>query len=431
MYPKVLIIGQSFNSYSGGGITLSNLFRGWDKDRLALAAEQLVDLDLTICKNYYQLGFKENERRFPFNLIQKKYNSGEIDLCLIDQNTNAIKVKTPNNKKFPSLVKIYDNVLNYIGLYHYSKKIDLSEEFLLWINEYKPDIIYTQLASFELIRFLDKINIKTKIPFAIHIMDDWPSTISKKGILQKYWNSRINKEFKLLLNKATVLMCISESMSFEYKRRYNKNFSAFHNPIDIEKWKTNIERDYSIGKEVTILYTGRIGLGIDQSLRTVSNVISEYNKKHKAKIELILQTKIVPEWTKKYDFITCRFISDYSNYPSSLINADILLLPYDFTEESIRFIKYSMPTKASEYMASGTPILTFAPKETALCQHAIKYGWAYVVSENSSAELTNAFECLIDNQNIRKNFGIKAKEFSINYYDRNKIVKKFKNILAN
>jgi len=37
-YPKILIFGQPFNTYSGGGITLTNLFRGWPKDRIAVAS---------------------------------------------------------------------------------------------------------------------------------------------------------------------------------------------------------------------------------------------------------------------------------------------------------------------------------------------------------------------------------------------------------
>ena len=35
--PKVLIIGQPFNNDTGGGITLTNLFNGWDRDKLAVA----------------------------------------------------------------------------------------------------------------------------------------------------------------------------------------------------------------------------------------------------------------------------------------------------------------------------------------------------------------------------------------------------------
>ena len=41
-YPRILIIGPPFNNFTGGGITLSNLFKGWPKDRIAVASKDLV-----------------------------------------------------------------------------------------------------------------------------------------------------------------------------------------------------------------------------------------------------------------------------------------------------------------------------------------------------------------------------------------------------
>ena len=43
--PKVLILGQPFNNDTGGGITLSNLFNGWDRDKLAVTCLGYLLLD--------------------------------------------------------------------------------------------------------------------------------------------------------------------------------------------------------------------------------------------------------------------------------------------------------------------------------------------------------------------------------------------------
>jgi len=50
-YPKVLIFGAPFNNFSGGGITLSNLFRGWPKDRIAVTStgHVLQDVSTDVC----------------------------------------------------------------------------------------------------------------------------------------------------------------------------------------------------------------------------------------------------------------------------------------------------------------------------------------------------------------------------------------------
>ena len=73
--PKVLIINQPFNSNTGGGITLSNLFASWDKDKLAVACSGYLlseEMDPTLCNNYYQLGSKERKWIFPFNFFGRK-----------------------------------------------------------------------------------------------------------------------------------------------------------------------------------------------------------------------------------------------------------------------------------------------------------------------------------------------------------------------
>ena len=60
-FPKVLIIGETFNRFSGGGITLSNLFNSFPKKNIAVAANYLVinKSSNEICENLFRLG-KEN-----------------------------------------------------------------------------------------------------------------------------------------------------------------------------------------------------------------------------------------------------------------------------------------------------------------------------------------------------------------------------------
>src|SRR5262249_7147720 len=95
--PKVLIIGQPFNNDTGGGITLSNLFSGWDKDKIAVVCSPYLlqdNIDTNICDTYYQLGQKEGRRIFPFNLFNRKYYSGVIKFTNEKKSTAVLK-KSP------------------------------------------------------------------------------------------------------------------------------------------------------------------------------------------------------------------------------------------------------------------------------------------------------------------------------------------------
>ena len=63
MYKKILIIGETFSDQSGGPITLSNLFRGWPKEKLFVATygREIIKSNFNICENYYSLGKEERK----------------------------------------------------------------------------------------------------------------------------------------------------------------------------------------------------------------------------------------------------------------------------------------------------------------------------------------------------------------------------------
>ena len=67
---RVLIVSSSvFNPYSGGGITLTNLFSGWPRDKLATAHADRFEPDETICRNFYHLSADEIGWVWPLSLL--------------------------------------------------------------------------------------------------------------------------------------------------------------------------------------------------------------------------------------------------------------------------------------------------------------------------------------------------------------------------
>ena len=67
-----------------------------------------------------------------------------------------------------------------------------------------------------------------------------------------------------------------------------------------------------------------------------------------------------------------------------------------------------MPTKAPEYMISGTPMIIFAPEETAIVQYAMKNEIGYVISENKVNVIAASIRQLINNKELRSRIGQKA-----------------------
>ncbi len=429
-FPKVLIVGQSFNKKSGGGITMSNLFKGWPKDRIAVASSENLsaDIDTSVCEIYYQLGYGNKLHPFPLNVILPRIVCGPIALHGDNINGNPLVAKQAG--KYGAIYDRLRRILKFFGLYNLLYTLKLTPDFAIWLKAYNPDIVYSQLSTLELIRFVGRIQSETSKPVAIHMMDDWPSTIEKPGLLYAYWKEKTDREFRLLINRSSVLLSISQEMSDEYGKRYGLDFKAFHNPIDLEFWKSHQRTCYSLSDEPAILYAGRIGAGIESSLESIAKAVELVNIKTGMSIKFILQTESKPGWMEQYPGVHHRSQVSYADLPRMFSAADMLVLPYDFSMESIKFIQFSMPTKAPEYMISGTPILVCAPSETAIVKNAQKNKWAKIVTENNIEKLSLAISELIQNMEERKHIAQNAIVFSERCFDAQKVRVSFRDSLS-
>ncbi|WP_339923293.1 glycosyltransferase [uncultured Cyclobacterium sp.] len=434
--PKVLIFGQPFNQNTGGGITLSNLFRGWDKNKIAVVGtgHMLRNLNTDICDSYYQLGINENKWIFPFNKFQRKFSSGIIDIDKENLETNNSK-HTPNIYQKPNLRQsivdlLFYPLLKYFGIFHKLSSINISDEFSLWLKEFNPDILYIQVQARDEILFTKELHTYLKIPLIIHIMDDWPSFISSTGLFKKYWHNKIDDELKLLFNRADVLMGISDEMAKEYKMRYDKNFITFHNPINIEFWKQHQRSNYEINESCEILYAGRMGVGIESSLELIAEAVTKVNIELGINMRFVLQTQEKLNWFDKYMCVEHRSFVQYNDLPRKFSEADFLVLPYDFMSNSIRYIKYSMPTKVSEYMISGTPIIVLAPEETAMVKYAQEFNWAKVFTKNDVALLSDGIINLVENKKERERIAQNAINVAEKNHDSNIVTKQFKQLIC-
>ena len=428
--PKVLILGQPFNNDTGGGITLTNLFSGWDRDKIAVACSGyflLNNIDTSICNTYYQIGHKEIKWIFPFNFFRRRYYSG-----LIKFDEKKIQNLTIGKSEFrvKLIMNYFYPLLKFLGLYYLISKPQLSAEFCKWLDEFRPDVIYAQASSRQSVMFCSIVHSYIKKPLVFHMMDDWPPTIAVEGLFKKRWFKKIDKEFSELLDKADVLMSISDQMAYDYKKRYNKKFITFHNTVNIEFWMKYQRKNYDLNDHPILLYAGRIGLGIQTSLELIALAIQKLNAELNLSIKFILQTNERPPWISKFSCVEYRNFISYNDLPQLFSEADFLIIPYDFSQKSIMFIRHSMPTKAPEYMTSGSPIIIFAPEETAIVHYAKKDNWAKVITNNTINDLCDGIKNLIQDKKARQNMAMNAIKIAEKNHNSIKVTGDFRYILS-
>jgi glycosyltransferase involved in cell wall biosynthesis len=108
---------------------------------------------------------------------------------------------------------------------------------------------------------------------------------------------------------------------------------------------------------------------------------------------------------------------------------DLLFLPLGFCEKDILFAKYSMPTKISEYMISGTPILAYASEKTALHKYVQSGQFAYLLSERSIDKLFFAVKELHTRKDLRESYGKRAKKEAIRSHNADTVRENFREAL--
>lgn len=131
MYPKVLILFETFHHNSGGGITLTNLFKDWDKSSIANSTffyELENCFGNLICSNYYSLGGKELKANCLFFKFMEFGNSGMI-VQNVEQIANSTKGMVPSfiSSKFKESVK---DIFKFFGFNGDIFSMSISNEFL-------------------------------------------------------------------------------------------------------------------------------------------------------------------------------------------------------------------------------------------------------------------------------------------------------------
>jgi glycosyltransferase involved in cell wall biosynthesis len=430
-FPRVLIFGHTPGRKSGAGITTFNLFSEWPKDKLAAAAPLINNSDFDLCGNFFKLGFDEERSIFPFNLVQRKTYSGPLSPgANASWNGNDENGPIEVKKSFygKRLKRLINDLLHFSGLYYFIYRLHVSKKFLDWFDQFSPEIIYTHLSKYEHIVFLNQLSGMRKIKIVVHITDDFPMDLPKAGILHFYWKDKIQQGYTDFFKKCECRLSICKEMSEEYYFRYHLSFYPFFNGIDMDKWQVSTRRSWEKQGIFSILYAGRIGRGMKRSLFRIMKVIDRMGKKD-YQIELQLQSGKIPNSFRKFanksKFIKINSFVEYSSLPDTFSKADVLIIPMDFDGPEYRFIRLSMPTKVPEYMISGTPVLVFANKSSALAQYAMEKSWAQVVTDNSERRLESAIDELYNRAELRQELAERAVLEARQHHDLIKVRSEF------
>jgi glycosyltransferase involved in cell wall biosynthesis len=436
-YPRLLIVGYDIVAGTGGGVTLSCLLDGWPRNRIAIAAGNR-DLGVSgFAGHYYRLGALEDRWIWPFSSVPRESWKVSGPVCPGSSGQRSCAPHgNPSREESPargaSLRRLLYAALDLAGAQDELHGLRLSPPFLEWVNAYQPEIIYTLLGSLSLVRFVRDLSATLRIPAALHFMDDWPSVIYRHGLMAPMLRRKLNRELRLLVNGASAAMAISDPMSAEYSRRYGRTFLTFHNALDPDDWLATSRTSWETGSPIEILYAGRIGIANESSITDVASSV-ELLADGGLDIRLSVLTSDVAcpvaDTLREMRCVDLIPAVPHPAVPARLAAADILILPLDFGDAEQRFARYSMPTKTVEYMASGTPVVVYAPEDHAVSRYAASGEWGLVVGSRDTSALADTFLSLVKNISLREELGRRAMGLALANHDAGTIRDRFRETL--
>jgi glycosyltransferase involved in cell wall biosynthesis len=427
-FPKVLFITPcALNHITGSGVTFSSLFSGWPKERLACVTDNFVPVGKDVCENYYFLSPAERTFIRPFSWVYRQGKEAVSDKEN-RENTGPPAITRSNVFKFAK------RIIGEAGIPDSGR---LTRELNQWIKEFQPEVIFSILGTIGYIELVEQIQKEFSLPLVIHLMDDGVTDPRKKGIFGQYLRRHYNRKFRSLLKTAAARIAICEDMAEAYKERYGYSFVHFQHAVDIEKWGHYSKQDVSISSPVRVLYAGSIFPDAQlQSLKDCCQAVIDISREGlDILMEVYTPLKLFGSYSSAFPqgaaFNIHDSITEDENFFRTLGEADILVLPVNFDEESVNFIRYSMPTKVPAYLLSGTPILVYGPETVAQVRYALKEKWGHVISQRGVQHLKEGLLELIRNKELRQRLSSTAGRVAKKNHDAGVVRRQFQSVIIN
>ncbi|MDZ4253697.1 MAG: glycosyltransferase [Sulfuritalea sp.] len=425
-FPRVLFVTPvAFNRISGGGITFSSLFRGWPKEALATVHNDPQPTTDEVCERYFVLGAGELDFAPPFDHLRRRYRAASAVSASVPE-AAAGRIGAASRMKSMALRILGDS---------FPERARLTPELERWIADYRPQVLYTILGSNGMMSLIEQIRRRFELPLVVHVMDDWVAANHRRGLLGPWQQRQMQRWVRHFMSVADQCLGISPAMCDAYGRRYGRTFQPFQNTIDLERWSPFAKVTLATGSPADLLYVGSIFPNAQlESLVDCCHAVARLNAegfaatltiatprdhaaRYGSRLAINPAVRIEPP------------IEDDEAFFRRIAAADALLLPVNFDPESVRFIRYSMPTKVPAYLAVGTPVFAYGPAATAQIDYALKAGWAEVVDQRDLRDLVEGLRRVITDMELRVRLSADARAAAGRNHDSARIRAEFGDVL--
>ena len=267
------------------------------------------------------------------------------------------------------------------GIYSLSwLKKNLSEKF---------SSVYAFVYSPECMKYAHWIAKKCKISLVVHLADHSPE-------FERSSSTEI-------LRGASKLVCITDEMKSMYERKLGrKDIEVLHNGAEqaCSEISSPSPEPFSKQNPFVLCFIGGLFSHLHgDCIEDIFEAVAQIRKKHPwFEFHLYGQrqpNQFLDDLIYSDGFIHHGIVMPLEKKFEIMEKAHCFVIPSSFKEEKHRHYRYSFPTKLPELIASGRPILSYGPRETATNRILETNNLGLRIHERSLAKLVESLETLV------------------------------------
>ncbi len=432
-HPRVLVVDATpFSQRNNNGITKSNLFFGWPKEKLLQIHCSNIQPGFDVCEHHWNLtkwdiikgiiGIEQNAELLTTQSIQ-------VTDC---NSLHEIKYDSrPAIERRLSVLPLSFRIL--LGEMIFRLPSVLSKSLRRWIDDFQPEVIFSLLGNGPILRTVMKVSQWRNIPVFPYFTDDWVSTLYKDHAFGYWLRRSMFYWFNECLKRSPIRLAISDAMTEEYTQRYGGQFKTFMNLVDRHDY-IFCDKNTDSNKSVRLLFTGSLKPGRWESLHAIGEALHDL---HNESIfgELLIYT--FPDDIKKHrDSLNLEPVMRVMGTASSdevrhlQQEVDILVHVESFDAEIRKYTKYSLSTKIPQYMMAGACIFGYGPAEVASMKYLSDWGAGTVVGEENRELLRAVLRELIINKERRASTAKQARAVALEHNEVSKKREEFRQLIV-
>lgn len=399
-YPRVLVVANnSFSKTDNNGRTLSNLFIGWPREKIAQFCISSDGPDYEVCNNYYCVTDSA--------VLDSRLHFRKVDRNTLDPSYCREPVGSDGKGKKTAFRMLVRDLL-------WNRDVWNTKEFNHWIKDFNPELILILFSDCSFILDIaTSISKKFDVPLVVYNTEGYyffkENYFRTKSLFDWLWfpiyQKRYKKHVEAMMGRVSLSIYLNDLLRDDYYERFKDKSIVLYTTSTLEA--TN----RSFDDELIFSYIGNLTHGRPKALLEIADVLQSINPTWK----LNVYGKPLDEYDeillKEHKGISFRGFVKYDEVQKIVVESQILFHAESQEKDRQESLKYGFSTKIADSISSGACFVLYASNDLACSKYIQETGAGWFASDRQA--LKACIEEIVFDPQQRNEVLKKAKQIAI------------------